>query len=124
MVKEISETELDGLVKSTKIVIVDFSAVWCGPCKNLGKILESKVMPQIESKPEIALVKIDIDKNKNLAQSLQVMSVPTIMIFFNGKRVVFQGEKGEQDRIVGLYPNIDEIIFSLIEELNSAAAKN
>jgi hypothetical protein len=46
------------------------------------------------------------------------------MIFFNGKRVVFQGEKGEQDRIVGLYPNIDEIIFSLIEELNSAAAKN
>jgi len=124
MVKEISETELDGLVKSTKIVIVDFSAVWCGPCKNLGKILESKVMPQIESKPEIALVKIDIDKNKNLAQSLQVMSVPTIMIFFNGKRVVFQGEKGEQDRIVGLYPNIDEIIFSLIEELNSAAGKN
>lgn len=119
MVKEINEDELDEYIKNKKIVIVDFSAVWCGPCKSLGKILEEKVVPKLESRDDVALVKIDIDKNRGIAEGLQIMSVPSMMFFFKGQRIVFQGENGQnEDRIVGFSPNIDQVIFSLIEQLD------
>ncbi|MHA1775678.1 MAG: hypothetical protein DRO88_08910 [Promethearchaeia archaeon] len=118
MVKEITEDELDEYIKTKKIVIADFSAVWCGPCKTLGKILEEKVVPKLENRDDIALVKIDIDKNRGIAEGLQIMSVPTMMFFYKGQRIVFQGENGQnEDRIVGFSPNIDQVIFSLIEQL-------
>ena len=121
MVKEVNQDELEQLVQSTKILLVDFSATWCGPCKSLGKVLETKVMPKIKDDPDVKLVKIDIDKNQELAQGLQVMSVPCMMFFFNGQRLVFQtGEDGKQeDRIVGFDPNIDKVIFGLIEALKN-----
>jgi thioredoxin-like negative regulator of GroEL len=114
---EIMESDLEQLLQSKKIVIVDFSAVWCHPCKNLGKILETKVSPLLTGKDNVVLVKIDIDKNQNLAQQLQVLSVPTIMFFFNKQRVVFQGRQGSEDRIVGFLPNIDEIIMKIVNTL-------
>jgi thioredoxin 1 len=118
MVKEIMEDELEAIIKSKKIVIVDFSATWCGPCKSLGKILESKVMPKLEGEEDVALVKIDIDKNQGIAQGLDVQGVPTMMFFFGGKRLVFQGEGDkQQDRIVGFDPNIDQVIFNVVEQL-------
>ncbi|MCF2139931.1 MAG: thioredoxin family protein [Candidatus Lokiarchaeota archaeon] len=120
MVKEITEDELDELIKTKKIVIVDFSAVWCMPCKSLGKVLEEKVAPKLKDRDDVALVKIDIDKNRGIAEGLQIMSVPSMMFFFKGQRIVFQGENGQnEDRIVGFAPNIDEIIFGLIEQLDN-----
>lgn len=116
---EIMESDLEQLIQQKKIVVVDFSATWCGPCKNLGKILETKVVPLLTGKDHVALVKIDIDQNQNLAQKLQVMSVPTIMFFFNKQRVIFQGKQGSEDRIVGLIPNIDEIIMKIVNALEN-----
>ena len=117
MVHEINESELESLTKSKKIVIVDFSAVWCGPCKSIARILDAEVEPKMADKPDVVIVKIDIDKNKNLAQGLQILSVPTIMIFFHGKRVVLQGEKGQDDRIVGFHPKIGQILVDLVDHL-------
>ncbi len=120
MVKEINEDELDVLIKEKKIVIVDFSAVWCGPCKTLGKILEDKVMPKIKDDEDVALVKIDIDKNRGIAEGLQIMSVPTMMFFYKGQRIVFQGQNGKnEDRVVGFNPNVDQMIMDLIEQLKA-----
>ncbi len=118
MVREVMQDELEKLIHDKKIVLVDFSATWCGPCKSLGKVLETKVAPVYENDTDVALVKVDIDKNQELAQALQVLSVPTMMFFFGGQRIVFQGEEGKQeDRIVGFDPNIDKILFSLVDEL-------
>ena len=61
-----------------KTVIVDFWATWCNPCEQLTPILEKTVM-QMNGK--VKLVKIDIDKNQNLAQQMQIQSVPTVLHF-------------------------------------------
>lgn len=57
---------------------------------------------------DVAIVKINIDNNQDFASRLQIMSIPTMKFFVDGRRVVFQGENGKQeDRILGSYPNID-----------------
>lgn len=74
-------------------VLVDFWATWCGPCKQLTPVLE-KVVKQAGGK--VKLVKIDIDKNPELAQQLRVQSVPTVYAFLQGQPVTgFAGAQPE-----------------------------
>lgn len=70
-------------------IIVDFWAPWCGPCKQLTPALEAAVA---QANGAVRLVKIDIDKNPELAQQLRIQSVPTVFAFRNGQPVdAFQG---------------------------------
>ena len=70
------------LVNGETPVLVDFFAEWCGPCKAMAPVL-SEVASSLGSK--VKIVKIDVDKNRTLAQQLQVRGVPTLMVYKKGK---------------------------------------
>lgn len=76
-----------------ELVIVDFFATWCGPCRMLSPVLE-----EIQDKYKI--VKVDIDESNDLAKKYGVMSVPTIIKFKNGKEI---------DKNIGFLPK-EELI--------------
>ena len=76
-------------------VIVDFWAPWCGPCKQLGPLLEKAVN---DAKGAVRMVKINIDENQQLAQQLRIQSIPTVYAFFQGRPVDgFQGALPESE---------------------------
>ncbi len=75
----------DVLEASRKVpVIVDFWATWCGPCKQLGPLLEKQVKA---AKGAVRLVKVDVDRNQAIAAQLQVQSIPAVYAFFQGRPV-------------------------------------
>lgn len=85
MAKVINTTQFRGDVESNKgIVVVDFFATWCGPCKMLAPVFESLGE---EMKDEARFVKVDIDQSLEIAQQFNVSTVPTMMIFKDGKSV-------------------------------------
>ncbi len=72
------------VVKSATPVLVDFWAVWCGPCRMQDPILD-EVTKEYEGKVKIA--KLNVDENPQMAQKYSVMSIPTLLLFKNGEIV-------------------------------------
>ena len=77
--KIINTEEYNELIKNGT-VLVDFFAEWCGPCKMLGPVLE-EVSGEY---PDIEFVKVNVDENMDLAESLGIMSIPTVYLFRDG----------------------------------------
>lgn len=83
--EEIDENKYLKLISnSEKLVLVDFNAEWCGPCKKLSPILD-KLAKDYSSKLE--LVKIDVDQNPTIAKKLRIEGLPTLKMYKNGKEV-------------------------------------
>ncbi len=76
--KNFNETVQEGLV------LVDFYADWCGPCKMIAPILNDV---QEEMQDKVKIVKVDVDADGDLAQRFDVMSIPTLILFKDGKPV-------------------------------------
>lgn len=95
-------TEVD---QSKGIVLIDFYAEWCGPCKQQAPIVE-KLAQEYAGKVKIG--KMDVDQNPQTGEKFGIMSIPTIMIFKDGKAI--------NDGMVGLqsYGNLKTILDSLI----------
>ena len=87
-------------LQSEKPVLVDFFAEWCGPCKMLSPVVDSIA----EEMPQIKVCKIDIDDSIELAQQYRVMSVPTLLIFQNGKVIDQSVGVIPRDRILEMLP--------------------
>ena len=90
----------DVVFKAEKPVLVDFWAQWCGPCQNMGPIVEEIA----DEYSDIMVCKLDIDNAMDIAREYRVMSIPTFLIFENGevvKRTVGEQTKQELLTFVG-----------------------
>ncbi len=76
------KTSFSDLISSQTPTVIDFFATWCGPCRMVGPILEDLKSDLGEG---VRVFKIDVDQNPVLASQYKVHSVPTLMIFKNGK---------------------------------------
>ena len=91
-IREIDHAVFEEVVlKSDKPVLVDFNATWCGPCRMLKPTLE-EIAAQ---RPDVTVVGIDVDHNRELAEEYDVFSIPCLVLFQNG---------AEANRSVGLIP--------------------
>lgn len=88
----------------TPLVLVDFWAEWCGPCKKLSPILD-EIAAEMDDSVKVA--KINMDQERLLGAMFQVMSIPNVLIFKNGEKV---------DEFVGLAPK-NEIVAKLQSHL-------
>ncbi len=88
------------IINSNQPVLVDFFAEWCGPCKTMSPILKEVKTKLGENS---TILKIDIDKNPQAAGAYQVRSVPTLMIFKNGKAVWKQSGVVSAHELIKLY---------------------
>ena len=82
MVKLVDSNEFSEIVKDG-VVLVDFFATWCGPCKMISPIVE-EVSNEIDN---VTFIKVDVDISGDIASKHGIMSIPTIMLFKNGKLV-------------------------------------
>ena len=87
-----TNTSFDGLLESEKLVIVDFWATWCGPCRMLSPLLDEV---EEEMADKITVVKVNVDDADEIAMRYRIMSIPTLLFFKNGELV---------DRTVGAMP--------------------
>ena len=100
MVEIINESKFTNEI-SEGVVVVDFFATWCGPCKMLSPIIDSLAE---EMKGSVKFIKVDADESVNILQDQGVAGLPTIAIFKDGQK---------QDMIVGISPK--EILAEKIE---------
>ncbi len=105
MLRHINEKEFEKEVIQNKgIVLVDFFATWCPPCKMLSPVLEEIS----ESRGPYEIVKINIDENLNVSSEYNIEVVPTMLVFKNGKVI---------DKAVGYMPK-DEIVNMLNKHID------
>lgn len=91
-IQQITDQDFEKLVKGGKPLFVDFWAPWCGPCRIIGPIVE-ELAPNYKDRAVIA--KMNVDDNPEVPQRYGVTSIPTLMMFKDGKLV---------DRVVGAMP--------------------
>lgn len=90
-------TSFHDIIHSEKPVLIDFFGTWCGPCQMLAPILK-QVKDNLGER--ISIIKIDVDKNQELAAKYKVRGVPTMLLFQNGKQLWRQSGVLSKEEIV------------------------
>ncbi len=100
MIKTVTNASFqDDVIKSSKPVLVDLWAEWCVPCRTMEPTIEA-VAKEYEGKIDVA--KLNVDENPELAQSLDVMSIPTMLLSKDGQPVTRLVGLATKDRLTGV----------------------
>ena len=102
MAKIATNTTFEDLLQDSRLVIVDFWATWCGPCRMLSPLLDEVEEAMSD---EIVVVKVNVDDADEVAAQFRIMNIPTLLFFKNGQIV---------DKTVGAMPK-----SALIERINA-----
>lgn len=82
MLNELTYENYEKVVTENKIVLIDFYATWCGPCKMLSPVVEEIAEEGVEG---VAIYKVDVDKESKLASKFGIQSIPTLIVIKDGK---------------------------------------
>lgn len=85
MIIEFTENKFNEFIKDKKLFVIDYFATWCGPCKMFGPIYEEASKLEEYTKKNFNFVKLDVDQNTDFAADQGVTSVPTVIIYKDGK---------------------------------------
>ena len=102
MAKIATNSSFDGLLEDEKLVIVDFWATWCGPCRMLSPLLDEV---EEEMADKVVVVKVNVDDADEIAMRYRIMSIPTLLFFKGGQLV---------DKTVGAMPK-----STLVDKINA-----
>lgn len=91
-VVQATDQSFDQETKTDLLVLVDFWAPWCGPCRAVSPLLDELAS---EYKGKLKIVKVNVDDNQDTAARFQVMSIPTLLLIRKGKEI---------DKIIGAFP--------------------
>lgn len=91
-------------IEGGSVVLVDFWAAWCGPCRMVAPVIE-EVAAKVEGRALVA--KVNVDEEEELSRQYNIMSIPTMIVFKNGKAV---------DKMVGVPQSAGDALVNLIEK--------
>ncbi|WP_299492146.1 thioredoxin [Acaryochloris sp. IP29b_bin.137] len=80
----VQDNEFEQLIKDEPIVVVDFTATWCGPCKKVSPMMDQLAA---DYDGRVKVTKVDVDQNKSVAKQFGIRSIPAVLVFKSGELV-------------------------------------
>ena len=98
MIKKVNQSSFEKEINTEGICLVDFYAIWCGPCMRLAPILEEIS----NSRAKCNILKVDVDESPEISKRLQIDTIPTICVYKNGKLVEKQVGFKDKQKIIDI----------------------